>query len=57
MENMSKLYMILQVVGSTKLNIKGIVHAEQAYRGILDCFSKTYREAGVRGLYRGGGRY
>lgn len=49
--------MILQVVGSTKLNIKGIVHAEQAYRGILDCFSKTYREAGVRGLYRGGGRY
>nr|CAN64108.1 hypothetical protein VITISV_013148 [Vitis vinifera] len=43
-----------QVVGSTKLNIKGIVHAEQAYRGILDCFSKTYREAGVRGLYRGG---
>ncbi|XP_057968758.1 mitochondrial carrier protein CoAc2 isoform X1 [Malania oleifera] len=42
-----------QVVGSSKLNIKGLLHAEQFYKGILDCFSKTYKEAGMRGLYRG----
>ncbi|XP_047333717.1 mitochondrial carrier protein CoAc2 [Impatiens glandulifera] len=23
------------------------------YKGIVDCFSKTYKEAGIRGLYRG----
>lgn len=55
MKNTSQLRMLLQVVGSTKLHMKGMVHAEQAYRGILDCFSKTYKEAGLRGLYRGGG--
>ncbi|KAK9275617.1 hypothetical protein L1049_022884 [Liquidambar formosana] len=42
-----------QVVGSSKLNVKGLVHGEQLYRGIFDCFSKTYKEAGTRGLYRG----
>lgn len=42
-----------QVVGSSKLNIKGIVHNEQVYKGISDCFWKTYKEAGTRGLYRG----
>lgn len=42
-----------QVVGSPKLNVKGLVHSEQVYRGIVDCFSKTYKEAGIRGLYRG----
>ncbi|CAK9144108.1 unnamed protein product [Ilex paraguariensis] len=42
-----------QVVGSTKLNVKGILPSEQVYKGILDCFCKTYKEAGVRGLYRG----
>uniref|UniRef100_A0A5B7C1Q3 Graves disease carrier protein n=1 Tax=Davidia involucrata TaxID=16924 RepID=A0A5B7C1Q3_DAVIN len=42
-----------QVVGSSKLSVKGLVHAEQVYKGILDCFSKTYKEAGMRGLYRG----
>ncbi|KAF7147173.1 hypothetical protein RHSIM_Rhsim03G0234000 [Rhododendron simsii] len=42
-----------QVVGSPKLNVKGLVHSEQVYRGIVDCFFKTYKEAGIRGLYRG----
>ncbi|XP_027068671.1 mitochondrial carrier protein CoAc2 [Coffea arabica] len=42
-----------QVVGSPKLNVKGLLPNEQVYKGILDCFSKTYKEAGVRGLYRG----
>lgn len=28
---------------------------EQLYKGIVDCFSKTYKEAGLRGLYRGVG--
>ncbi|KAH7855141.1 hypothetical protein Vadar_021681 [Vaccinium darrowii] len=42
-----------QVVGSSKLNVKGLVHSEQVYKGIVDCFSKTYKEAGIRGLYRG----
>lgn len=47
--------MIVQVVGSSKLNVKGLVHSEQVYKGIVDCFSKTYKEAGIRGLYRGVG--
>lgn len=42
-----------QVVGSPKLSVQGIVNNEQIYKGILDCFSKTYKEAGFRGLYRG----
>ncbi|GAV68303.1 LOW QUALITY PROTEIN: Mito_carr domain-containing protein, partial [Cephalotus follicularis] len=42
-----------QVVGSPKLSVQGLVNTEQVYKGILDCFSKTYKEAGVRGLYRG----
>ncbi|KAL8120239.1 mitochondrial carrier protein CoAc2 isoform X1 [Apium graveolens] len=42
-----------QVVGTPKLNLKGIIASEEAYKGILDCFSKTYRGAGLRGLYRG----
>ncbi|KAG9153785.1 hypothetical protein Leryth_005911 [Lithospermum erythrorhizon] len=42
-----------QVVGTSKLNVKQLLQTEQAYKGILDCFSKTYREAGTRGLYRG----
>ncbi|KAH0970681.1 hypothetical protein GBA52_022837 [Prunus armeniaca] len=40
-----------QVVGSPKLNVQGVVSTGQIYKGILDCFSKTYREAGLRGLY------
>lgn len=46
---------VLQVVGSPKLNVQGVVNTGQIYKGILDCFSKTYREAGLRGLYRGVG--
>lgn len=42
-----------QVVESSKLNLKGVVHGEQFYRGIVDCFAKTYKESGIRGLYRG----
>lgn len=36
-----------QVVGSSKLN------GEQLYRGISHCFSNIYKDAGIRGLYRG----
>lgn len=42
-----------QVVGSAKLNAQMVIKNEQLYKGIVDCFSKTYREAGIRGLYRG----
>ncbi|CAA2986542.1 mitochondrial substrate carrier family P [Olea europaea subsp. europaea] len=42
-----------QVADSSKLNVKGLVPGEQVYKGIRDCFSKTYKEAGIRGLYRG----
>ncbi|KAM7275031.1 hypothetical protein ACFE04_016897 [Oxalis oulophora] len=42
-----------QVVSSPKLKVQGLVKGEQVYKGILDCFSKTHKEAGVRGLYRG----
>ncbi|KAF5945675.1 hypothetical protein HYC85_015903 [Camellia sinensis] len=42
-----------QVAGPSKLNVKGLVHSDQVYRGIVDCFSKTYKESGIRGLYRG----
>ncbi|XP_050382946.1 mitochondrial carrier protein CoAc2 isoform X2 [Argentina anserina] len=42
-----------QVVGSPKLKLQGIMTNEQIYKGIVDCFLKTYKEAGIRGLYRG----
>ncbi|GKC43264.1 substrate carrier protein [Tanacetum coccineum] len=42
-----------QVVDTPKLNVKGVMVSEQALRGIKDCFSRTYREPGMRGLYRG----
>ncbi|XP_009779866.1 mitochondrial carrier protein CoAc2-like [Nicotiana tabacum] len=42
-----------QVVGSQKLNVQGPATGEQFYKGIRDCFSKTYKKAGIRGLYRG----
>ncbi|KAK9071231.1 hypothetical protein SSX86_009799 [Deinandra increscens subsp. villosa] len=42
-----------QVVDTPKLNVKGTMISEQAFRGIRDCFAKTYKEAGMRGLYRG----
>ncbi|KEH27254.1 grave disease carrier protein [Medicago truncatula] len=43
----------LQIVSPTKLNVSGMVNNEQVYRGIRDCLSKTYKEGGIRGLYRG----
>nr|GEY15270.1 graves disease carrier protein-like [Tanacetum cinerariifolium] len=42
-----------QVVDTPKLNVNGVMVSEQAFRGIKDCFIRTYREAGMRGLYRG----
>ncbi|CAN6987583.1 unnamed protein product [Brassica rapa subsp. trilocularis] len=44
-----------QVVGSAKAQAKAVtIPLEQiVYRGITDCFSRTYRESGFRGLYRG----
>ncbi|KAK4368674.1 hypothetical protein RND71_012466 [Anisodus tanguticus] len=42
----------IQVVGSQKLNVQGLATGEQFYKGIRDCFSKTYKEAGIRGLYQ-----
>lgn len=42
-----------QVVGSAKSNVKGLFHSEQVYKGIVHCFSKTYKDCGLRGLYRG----
>ncbi|CAN0901382.1 Mitochondrial carrier protein CoAc2 [Linum grandiflorum] len=42
-----------QVVGVPKLNMPAAVGSEQMYRGIADCFSKTLKESGLRGLYRG----
>jgi hypothetical protein len=45
----------MQVVSPTKLNVLGMVNNEQVYRGIRDCLSKTYKEGGIRGLYRGVG--
>lgn len=32
-----------------------MVNGEQVYRGILDCFARTYKAGGIRGLYRGVG--
>lgn len=47
----------VQVVGSAKSQAKGVaIPLEQiVYRGITDCFSRTYRESGFKGLYRGVG--
>ncbi|KAK7245516.1 hypothetical protein RIF29_40362 [Crotalaria pallida] len=42
-----------QIVSPTKLNASGMIHSEQVYKGILDCFAKTYKEGGFRSLYRG----
>ncbi|KAJ8750986.1 hypothetical protein K2173_016167 [Erythroxylum novogranatense] len=42
-----------QVVGSAKVNISGLASNEQVYRGIADCFSRTFKDSGFRGLYRG----
>lgn len=52
---LTKLHLLEQVVGPPEINVVGVVNREQVYRGILDCFSKTYKVSGLRGLYRGVG--
>ncbi|KAI5585301.1 hypothetical protein BDE02_06G136400 [Populus trichocarpa] len=42
-----------QIVSSSKANINGVIGMELVYKGIRDCFSKTLKESGLRGLYRG----
>ncbi|KAJ6993737.1 mitochondrial carrier protein CoAc2 isoform X2 [Populus alba x Populus x berolinensis] len=42
-----------QIVSSPKANINGVIGTELVYKGIRDCFSKTLKESGLRGLYRG----
>ncbi|XP_011003898.1 PREDICTED: mitochondrial substrate carrier family protein P-like [Populus euphratica] len=42
-----------QIVSSSKGNINGVIGMELVYKGIRDCFSKTLKESGLRGLYRG----
>ncbi|CAA2995552.1 mitochondrial substrate carrier family P [Olea europaea subsp. europaea] len=42
-----------QVNDSSKLNIKRLVPTEKVYKGIWNCFSNIWQEAGIRGLYRG----
>ncbi|XP_062148584.1 mitochondrial carrier protein CoAc2 isoform X2 [Alnus glutinosa] len=44
-----------QVVGSSNLNAQSVLTNGKVYKGILDCFSKTRNEGGIRGLYRGVG--
>ncbi|PON53205.1 Mitochondrial substrate/solute carrier [Trema orientale] len=50
-ERLLKANGLLQVVDSSKLSVQGLANNEQVYTGILDCFSKTYKGAGIRGLY------
>lgn len=49
------LILIVQIVSSSKANINGVIGMELVYKGIRDCFSKTLKESGLRGLYRGVG--
>ncbi|XP_026655654.1 mitochondrial carrier protein CoAc2 isoform X3 [Phoenix dactylifera] len=44
-----------QVVGPSRGKFRGLSQSEQVYGGILDCIFKTYRQNGLRGLYRGVG--
>jgi hypothetical protein len=53
----NKLYLAMQVVGSSNLNAQSVLTNGKVYKGILDCFSKTRNEAGFRGLYRGVGMH
>ncbi|RHN53133.1 putative mitochondrial carrier protein [Medicago truncatula] len=50
---LERLKILFQVVSPTKLNVSGMVNNEQVYRGIRDCLSKTYKEGGIKGIYRG----
>lgn len=51
----AKLQFLMQIVDSPKMNFQGIASREHVYRGIRDCFHRTYKETGLRGLYRGAG--
>ncbi|XP_057787622.1 mitochondrial carrier protein CoAc2-like [Salvia miltiorrhiza] len=42
-----------QVVESSKIAVQRHAQKDIFYNGIRDCFSKIYKEAGMRGLYRG----
>ncbi|KAH6779062.1 Mitochondrial substrate carrier family protein [Perilla frutescens var. hirtella] len=42
-----------QVVESSKTSVKRHAQKDLVYNGIRDCFSKIYKEVGIRGLYRG----
>ncbi|KAL3010104.1 hypothetical protein AAZX31_07G121500 [Glycine max] len=53
--DLTRTKLAYQIVSPKKLNASGMVNNEQVYRGILDCLAKTYKEGGIRGLYRGVG--
>lgn len=47
-------YRTVQVVEPSKV---AAARSDVVYKGIRDCFSKIHKEAGIRGLYRGVGRF
>ena len=47
----------LQVVESSKTAVQRHARKDIIYHGIRDCFSRIYKEAGMRGLYRGVGMF
>ncbi|WVZ14538.1 hypothetical protein V8G54_012104 [Vigna mungo] len=51
--DLTRTKLAYQIVSPTKLGVSGMVNNEQVYRGITDCLTRTYREGGIRGLYRG----
>ncbi|XP_022638349.1 mitochondrial carrier protein CoAc2 isoform X2 [Vigna radiata var. radiata] len=51
--DLTRTKLAYQIVSPTKLGASGMVNNEQVYRGITDCLTRTYREGGIRGLYRG----
>ncbi|KAK7363962.1 hypothetical protein VNO80_12247 [Phaseolus coccineus] len=51
--DLTRTKLAYQIVSPTKLSASGMVNNEQVYRGIIDCLTRTYREGGIRGLYRG----
>ncbi|CAJ1951597.1 unnamed protein product [Sphenostylis stenocarpa] len=51
--DLTRTKLAYQIVSPTKSSALGMVNNEQAYRGIIDCLTRTYREGGTRGLYRG----
>ncbi|GER25162.1 mitochondrial substrate carrier family protein [Striga asiatica] len=43
----------VQIVGSSKVSVQRQSSRDLVYKGIRHCFSSIYKEAGLRGLYRG----